>query len=79
MNAVTGVTTFVTGAVFDPDYIISFAMIAIGFVMMKKSKKKLFLNTGRVLFAVGFGLITWLVMWQITPRIMAEIVYGVRV
>ncbi|MBQ8603442.1 MAG: hypothetical protein IJ410_01175 [Oscillospiraceae bacterium] len=79
MDTFIGVTAFTTAALPDWDYIISILMVIIGFVIMKKCRKSLFLNIGRLIFALGWGMIVWMIMWQITPVIMAEIIYGVRV
>jgi len=73
-----GVTT-VAAAGFDWDYILCAVMIVAGFVMMKKCTGKLLLTRGRLLFALGWGIVVWMIMWQITPGIMAQIIYGVRI
>ncbi len=73
-----GITAFISSGL-DRDYIICAVMIVAGFVMIKKCTGKLFLTRGRLLFALGWGVLAWMILWQITPGIMAQVIYGVRI
>ena len=63
----------------DRNYIFCALMIVAGFILMKKCTGKLFLARGRLLFALGWSILAWMILWQVTPGIMAQIIYGVRI
>ena len=79
LNTMIGMTAVNVAGFFDLDYIISFLMIVIGFTMMKKCSSKALITAGRLLFAVGTGMTVWMVLWQLMPWFMAELIYGMRI
>ena len=73
-----GVTTLITSGV-DGEYFLCLAMIIIGYIMMKKCSVKRVSLWGRFVFAVGYGLFLWMILWQIAPGVIAQVVYGLRI
>ena len=52
------------------EYLIFAAVIAAGFIIIRKSKNKFTKTVGIILSAIGFFAILWLIAWQIIARIV---------
>jgi|GEM_PF-2530610 len=52
------------------EYLIFAAVIAAGFIIIRKSKNKFTKTLGIILSAIGFFAILWLIAWQIIAYIV---------
>ena len=71
--------TAISSAGIDAEYFLCLDMIIVGYIVMKKCTAKWLSFMGRFVFAVGYGLFLWMILWQIAPGIMAQVVYGLRI
>lgn len=79
MNSFTGITIETAASFFDADFIVCVLMIIGGYVAIKKRNIPWQIMLGRIVFALGWSILAWMILWHITPGFMAGMIYGLRI